>query len=56
MGNYVKAIILCLSKSYSYLEPTMWKNAVFSNSPFQEHTDYLSKAAKPKEVPKDEGY
>jgi len=57
MGNYVKAIVNCLSKSYQYLEPTLWKPTVFSPSPYQEHTDFLSKKkAEKKFEEEDSGY
>lgn len=45
MGNFVKAVFFAISKSYGYLSPELWKPTVFQKTPFQEHTDYLSKDA-----------
>jgi len=44
MGNFLKATFGALSRTYGYLEPTLWRSTVFTASPYQEHTDFLSKA------------
>ncbi len=46
MGNFIKAAYFALRKSYGYLSPDLWKDTVFLRSPYQEHTDFLTKAAK----------
>ena len=32
-----------ISKTYAYLTPDLWKETVFTKSPYQEFTDYLAK-------------
>jgi len=43
MGNFVKAVFFALSKTYGYLSPELWKPTVFTSTPYQAHTDFLSK-------------
>ncbi|KAL5697938.1 Small ribosomal subunit protein uS5z [Ranunculus cassubicifolius] len=43
LGNFVKATFDCLLKTYGFLTPDFWKETRFGKSPYQEHTDYLSK-------------
>ena len=38
-----KATYAAISKTYSYLTPDLWKETVFTKSPYQEFTDYLMK-------------
>uniref|UniRef100_A0A2K6PBC8 Small ribosomal subunit protein uS5 n=1 Tax=Rhinopithecus roxellana TaxID=61622 RepID=A0A2K6PBC8_RHIRO len=38
-----KANFDAISKTYSYLTPDLWKETVFTKSPYQEFTDYLVK-------------
>lgn len=45
MGNFIKATFFALRKTYSYLSPDLWKETVFSASPYQEHADFLAKTA-----------
>lgn len=47
LGNFAKATYAAISKTYSYLTPDLWKETVFVKSPYQEHTDFLSKHHKP---------
>jgi small subunit ribosomal protein S2e len=44
LGNFVKAVFFALSKTYGYLSPELWKPTVFTPTPQQEFTDFLSKA------------
>lgn len=46
MGNFVKATIDALSKTYGFLTPDMWKNLPLARGPYQEFTDHLSRAGK----------
>ena len=32
-----------IANTYSYLTPDLWKETVFVKSPYQEHTDFLSR-------------
>merc|ERR1712021_72848 len=41
LGNFAKA------KTYSYLTPDLWKETVFTKSPYQEFTDFLAKNHRP---------
>ncbi|KAH9617718.1 hypothetical protein KSS87_017407 [Heliosperma pusillum] len=43
LGNFVKATFECLLKTYGFLTPDFWRETRFTKSPFQEHTDSLSK-------------
>jgi small subunit ribosomal protein S2e len=47
LGNFAKATYAAISRTYSFLTPDLWKETVFSKSPYQEHTDFLSKNHKP---------
>ncbi|XP_053435754.1 40S ribosomal protein S2-like [Nycticebus coucang] len=43
LGNFAKATCDAISKTYSYLTPDLWKETVFTKSPYQEFTDHLVK-------------
>jgi len=43
LGNFAKATYQAITKTYAYLTPDLWKETVFTKSPYQEFTDYLSK-------------
>jgi len=43
LGNFAKATFQAVGKTYSYLTPDMWKETVFTKSPYQEFTDHLAK-------------
>ncbi|KAH0509060.1 40S ribosomal protein S2 [Microtus ochrogaster] len=43
LGNFAKATFDAISKTYGYLTPDLWKETVFSKSPYQELTDHLVK-------------
>nr|XP_007962026.1 40S ribosomal protein S2-like isoform X1 [Chlorocebus sabaeus] len=43
LGNFAKAMFDAISKTYSYLTPDLWKETVFTKSPYQEFTDHLVK-------------
>ncbi|MGH0123193.1 UNVERIFIED_CONTAM: hypothetical protein FKN15_013698 [Acipenser sinensis] len=43
LGNFAKAPVDAISKTYSYLTPDLWKETVFAKSPYQEFTDHLVK-------------
>ena len=38
-----KATYAAIAMTYSYLTPDLWKETVFTKSPYQEFTDYLAK-------------
>ena len=42
-----KATYAAIAKTYSYLIPDLWKETVFSKSPYQEFTDFLAKNHRP---------
>ncbi|MBZ3890688.1 Aminopeptidase O [Sciurus carolinensis] len=42
-GNFTKATFDAISKTYSYLTPHLWKETVFTKTPYQEFTDHLMK-------------
>ena len=39
LGCFAKATFDAISKTYSYLTPDLWKETVFTKSPYQEFTD-----------------
>jgi small subunit ribosomal protein S2e len=43
LGNFAKATIFALQKTYGYLSPELWNPMPLTRAPFQEHTDLLSK-------------
>ncbi|KAH0506377.1 40S ribosomal protein S2 [Microtus ochrogaster] len=43
LGNFAKATFVAISKTYSYLTPDLWKETVFTKSPYQEFTEHLVK-------------
>ncbi|XP_078518873.1 small ribosomal subunit protein uS5 [Lissotriton helveticus] len=43
LGNFAKATFDAISKTYSYLTPDLWKETVFTKSPYQEYTNHLAK-------------
>ncbi|KAK7803402.1 hypothetical protein U0070_007111 [Myodes glareolus] len=43
LGNFAKATTDAISKTYSYLIPDLWKETVFTKSPYQEFIDRLVK-------------
>uniref|UniRef100_A0A0D9SCA5 Small ribosomal subunit protein uS5 n=1 Tax=Chlorocebus sabaeus TaxID=60711 RepID=A0A0D9SCA5_CHLSB len=43
LGNFAKATVDAISKTYSYLTPDLWKETVFTKSPYQEFTDHFVK-------------
>ncbi|KAH9087831.1 hypothetical protein Ae201684P_011958 [Aphanomyces euteiches] len=43
LGNFVKATFYALRATYAYLTPDLWKETKFLPTPYQEHSDYLSK-------------
>merc|ERR1712241_1389287 len=47
LGNFAKATYAAIAKTYAYLTPDLWKETVFTKSPYQEFTDYLAKNHRP---------
>lgn len=43
MGNFIKAIYYALGNTYGYLSPELWPENALPPSPYQVHTDFLSK-------------
>ncbi|KFO30284.1 40S ribosomal protein S2 [Fukomys damarensis] len=43
LGNFAKATFDAIAKAYSYLTPDLWKETVFTKSPYQEFPDHLVK-------------
>jgi small subunit ribosomal protein S2e len=42
-GNFAKATFDAISKTYSYLTPDLWKDTMFTKSPYHEFTDHIGK-------------
>merc|ERR1712226_880683 len=47
LGNFAKATYAAIAATYAYLTPDLWKETVFTKSPYQEFTDHLAKSHKP---------
>jgi len=43
LGNFAKATYAAIAKTYAYLTPDLWTETVFISSPYQDHSDFLSK-------------
>merc|ERR1719250_122294 len=54
LGNFAKATFNAIAKTYSYLTPDLWKDEVLLKTPYQMHTDYLSKTHEAVAVQKQE--
>jgi len=47
LGNFAKATYAAIGQTYSYLTPDLWKETVFTRSPYEEFSDYLAKNHRP---------
>lgn len=45
LGNFVKATFFALKATYGFLDPTLWVETGYGRTPYQEHTDFLGRAA-----------
>merc|ERR1711974_96951 len=54
LGNFAKATYAAIAKTYAYLTPDLWKETVFTKSPYQEFSDFLAKNHKTVGVQKQE--
>ncbi|EDL39447.1 mCG50393 [Mus musculus] len=43
LSNFAKATFDAISKTYSCLTPDLWKETVFTKTPYQEFADHLVK-------------
>lgn len=43
LGNFAKATYVAIASTFGYLTPDLWKETIYSKSPYQEFTDYLAK-------------
>jgi len=41
LGNFAKAVFAAITQTFTYLTPDLWKETVFQNTPYQEHSDWL---------------
>ncbi|CAF1128554.1 unnamed protein product [Rotaria sordida] len=46
LGNFAKATYAAMAMTYSYLTPDLWKETVFTKTPFQEYSEHLANAQK----------
>merc|ERR1711976_431277 len=47
LGNFAKATCAAIAKTYAYLTPDLWKETVFTKSPYQACTEYWAKNPRP---------
>merc|ERR1711981_756241 len=47
LGNFAKATYAAIAATYAYLTPDLWKETVFTKSPYQEFSDHLQKNHRP---------
>merc|ERR1712014_515916 len=45
MGNFIKAVVDALGKTYAYLTPDLWTQTRLGRDPYQEHSDFLAGTA-----------
>merc|ERR1712146_448831 len=43
LGNFAKATYAAVAATYAYLTPDLWKDTVFTKSPYQEYSELLMK-------------
>jgi len=43
LGNFAKATYAAIQRTYSYLTPDLWKEEAMEKTPYQQHSDHLSK-------------
>jgi len=48
LGNFVKATFMAIGNTYGFLTPDLWAENKFSQSPFQEWSDFLQTTSKGK--------
>jgi len=46
LGNFAKATYAAMAMTYSYLTPDLWKETVYTKTPFQEHSAHLANTHK----------
>jgi len=46
LGNFAKATYAAMAMTYSYLTPDLWKETVYTKTPFQEYSDHLANTNK----------
>jgi len=44
LGNFVKATFVAIANTYAFLTPDLWTETTLTKTPYQEFTDFLSKA------------
>jgi len=45
-GNFIKATVDALKRTYGYLTPDLWRENKLTPTPFQQHTEFLSQHKK----------
>merc|ERR1711916_376152 len=48
MGNFVQATFQAITNTYKYYTPDLWRETVFTKTPYQEFTDFLARYSKKK--------
>jgi len=46
LGNFAKATYAAMAMTYSYLTPDLWKETVYTKTPFQEYSSHLANTGK----------
>ncbi|CAF1571272.1 unnamed protein product [Didymodactylos carnosus] len=46
LGNFAKATYSAMSKTYSYLTPDLWKETIYTKTPYQEFSEHLANTQK----------
>jgi len=44
--SLAKATYAAMAQTYSYLTPDLWKETVYTKTPFQEHSAHLANSTK----------
>ena len=48
LGNFVKATFAAVGATYGFLTPDLWAETKYLRDPYQEYSDFLSKASEKK--------
>lgn len=43
LGNFVKATLEAIASTHAFVSPDMWNETLLTQSPFEEHSEYLSR-------------
>jgi small subunit ribosomal protein S2e len=54
LGNFAQAVFMAITNTFSYLTPDLWKETIFTKTPYQEYSDFLQNTSDKKRPIKNE--